>query len=411
MALFEDESLEDLEAFDFCDEKNSYLENPQKGISLIKSMLEKQKRIEDLEEFNQVLSNEIIPILVGLELKNEFEIYQMLTNIYTKMKEQQKIHVLKGKKVLGIGGKFSAGKSCFINSIANAELPEGQRPTTSIATYIVNKKKKENIAISNWNNRIVLDDEAVAALTHQFYNKYKISFSRLIQNLVIYTPNFTYPNIALLDTPGYSKSDNSKKEDFSDAELAREQLKSVDYLIWLIDAVQGVVTQRDLEFISSLQVSTKILVIFTKADCEIESNLEKKIVQAKSALKGINKDIYDVIAYNSRDRQAVIGEGVLESFLSMIDKDKTNIDKTSKQLKWIEQQLKNQLNKKITKLSKTIKVYEKILSTTSNIEHIKAIVKEYGIYKAKNIKLTENKEKLGYYFQKLIQIADRIETV
>lgn len=98
MALFEDESLEDLEAFDFCDEKNSYLENPQKGISLIKSMLEKQKRIEDLEEFNQVLSNEIIPILVGLELKNEFEIYQMLTNIYTKMKEQQKIHVLKGKK-------------------------------------------------------------------------------------------------------------------------------------------------------------------------------------------------------------------------------------------------------------------------------------------------------------------------
>ena len=241
MALFENESIEDLE-----EEVNEYLDNPEKGIELIKSMIVTKKGGDEYVELDKLLSDKIFPILAELDLSNELEIYKMLIKIRDRVKEQKKIKLLAGKKVLGIGGKFSAGKSCFINSITNAELPVGQRPTTSIATYIVSEKKKKSIAISNNDNIIELDENALEALTHQFFDTYSIGFSKVIKNLVVYTPDFTYPNVVILDTPGYSKSDTEKRTDSSDAEMAREQLKSVDFLIWLIDSVQGVITQRDL---------------------------------------------------------------------------------------------------------------------------------------------------------------------
>lgn len=408
MALFEDESIEDWEEME---EANAYLDDPQKGMELIKSMLLREEESKESRKFEHIVSDKIFPILAELELKNELELYQMLIKIGNKIQEQQKIRLLEGKKILGVGGKFSAGKSRFINSITNAELPEGQRPTTSIATYIVNSDNKNNVAITAYDKRIALDDEAVAALTHQFYEKYKIGFSAVIKNLVVYTPNFTYPDIAILDTPGYSKSDALKKNESSDAELAREQLKSVDYLIWLVDAVQGVITQRDLEFISSLNVSTKILIVFTKADCEIESNLEKKIGQAREALKGLNKEIYDVIAYNSMEQQTVIGEGVLEKFLDMINAAKAQEDEVLGQIKQMDAQLEQQLKEQMDELKRKMGELEKILIHTANVEHVSAVVREYAKCKALLEHLQKDKRKLQNCFKELIAIADKMGAV
>ncbi|MCI5726663.1 MAG: dynamin family protein [Clostridium sp.] len=408
MALFENESIEDL---NIEEDKNSYLDDPKKGIELIKSMLDRHKKIAEFDSFDEIISKSIFPIIAELKLTNELELYKMLVKADDKIKEQKKIQLLQGKKVLGIGGKFSAGKSCFINSISNAELPEGQRPTTSIATYIVNAKNKSNLAICNCDNSIELDDEAVLALTHKFYERYNIGFSRLLKNLVVYTPNFTYPNIAILDTPGYSKSDSSKDENVSDAEIAREQLKSVDYLIWLVDSVQGVVTQRDIEFMSSLNISTPILVVFTKAALESKENLQKKIAEAKRTLNGVNKEIFDVIAYDSMDKVTIIGDGVLEKYLAMINDKKINQDDIVNDLKSIDKQLNKQLNKQIENLNNKIATYEKILINTDNIEHIKSITNEYSKCKFEVKKIKKYIQILKKDFIQLINLVNDIKVV
>ncbi len=397
MALFENESIEDLE-----EEVNEYLDNPEKGIELIKSMLVTKKGGDEYVELDKLLSDKIFPILAELDLSNELEIYKMLIKIRDRVKEQKKIKLLAGKKVLGIGGKFSAGKSCFINSITNAELPVGQRPTTSIATYIVSEKKKKSIAISNNDNIIELDENALEALTHQFFDTYSIGFSKVIKNLVVYTPDFTYPNVVILDTPGYSKSDTEKRTDSSDAEMAREQLKSVDFLIWLIDSVQGVITQRDLEFISSLNINSEILVVFTKASMETSKNLIQKIETAKDALKSIDKKIYDVIAYDSMTKETLSGEGQLENFLSMVND--ANIDSVDvvMQIKKIWVQLDKQITKQITSLKKQIKELEKVLTKSLNIEHISAVIKEYGRCNSALKQIEEKKKNLEESFENLI---------
>lgn len=407
MALFEGESFEDFEE----EEANKYLDDPEMGMELIKSMLLRKEETREGAAFDHMIRDEIFPILAEFKLRNELEIYQALVKIGNKMKDQYKIRLLEGKKVLGVGGRFSAGKSCFINSITNAQLPEGQRPTTSIATYIINAEKKKYVAVTQSDAVVDLDGEAVEALTHRFYEKYRIGFSKVIKNLVIHTPNFTYPNIAILDTPGYSKSDASKKEDSSDARLAREQLKSADYLIWLVDAEQGVVTQRDVEFLSSLCVSTKILVIFTKADCEEESNLKKKVAQAKEVLLGINKDIYDVIAYDSIRRQTLLGEGVLERFLDMVNGSEVQGDEITAQIKSIYSQLRQQFKEQKDGLAKKYDTLEEILAASENVEHISAVIQEHGRCKLQRMRLRENKKRLKSCFSRLIEIANKMKAV
>lgn len=409
MALFTDMSEEELDELLDDEESNIYLDDPQKGMALIRSMLVKQKQTSAADRFGSTVKRTVFPIMAELELKNELEIYRALIKINNQIAEQKKIRILEGKKVLGVGGKFSAGKSSFINAISNATLPEGQRPTTSIATYIVNSNTAGNVAISGSGCEVPLDDDAMRALTHQFYEKYNIGFSRLIENLVVYTPDFTYPNIAILDTPGYSKADDSKNERNRDSELARTQLKAVDYLIWLVDATQGVITEKDLLFLDSLNVSTKILVIFTKADTEIPENLEKKIKQAKKSLAGINKKIYGIMAYNSRDRVTVIGEGMLEEYLQMINSDSTKGERNDDLLKKYKADLSAQLQKQITENNRLVTKYGKLLTQTVNIMHIRAMVNDYQQKEILNQRISELKKQLEKSFNELVKLTKKSE--
>ncbi len=408
--LFEDEPIEEIENL-LKRNGNIYLDDPERGIDLIKKMMLRRQEKKIRFKVDDLINNQIFPILAELELENELEIYKTLTKISNKMKEQQKIELLEGKKVLGIGGQFSAGKSCFINSITNANLPEGQRPTTSIATYIVNAEAKKNIAISVYDNVIDLDDEAMSAITHQFFETYQIGFSRLIKNLVVHTPNFTYPNIAVLDTPGYTKADSSKQDDKKDRGIAREQLNTVDYLIWLIDPEKGGgIDKSDLEFISSLNVESEILVVITKASLKTEDDLKKLIHSAKETLQtSSNKKIYDVIAYDSFNKETIIGEGVLQQFLQKINDINNDSQKITEQIRDIRKQLECQISNQSKKFNDRIKKLDKILFQTSNIEHISALVREYSRCKSMLISLDRDKKKISSNFTSLESFADMMK--
>lgn len=257
-------------------------------------------------------------------------------------------------------------------------------------------------------DEMLLDDMALEALTHQFYETYQIGFSKLIQNLVVYTPDFVYPNIAILDTPGYSKSDDSKNESNSDAELARNQLRAVDYLIWLVDSTQGVVTDKDLDFLNSLNVAAPILVVFTKADTETPENLERKIAQARISLQTVNKTIFDIIAYDSRDKITVIGEGRLEEYLNIINGDSSVDEKNDVILERYKADLTDQLKNQVKEYIESISEYEKMMKNIGDIQHRTAFINDYQQKKILCNRVSECKKKLSKYFKKLIDYSRNI---
>ena len=404
MSLFEDENIDVID--DMSEDENVYLDNPKKGIELIKRMLLRKQGKNVRSEFDNHISNKIFPILTDLELENEMEIYEFLTKMSGKMEEIQKVNLLEGKKVLGIGGQFSAGKSCFINSISNANLPEGQRPTTSIATYIVNAESRKNLAITVHDNTIELDDQAMSAITHKFFDQYQIGFSKLIKNLVVHTPNFTYPNIAILDTPGYSKSDMSKKDDNKDKGMAQRQLNTVDYLIWLVDSDNGGIKEGDIEIISSLNVNSDILVVFTKASLKTKDQLKQIVQGAKNTLNNISKKIYDVIAYDSFDKETIIGGDTLEQFLQMINDTNADSKDIKKQICNMREQLECQIENRSERLQEEIEEIEGLLTRTSNVEHISALISEYSRCKSIATTLTKTGEKAVNTLEELEFITD-----
>ena len=142
-----------------------------------------------------------------------------------------------------------------------------------------------------------------------------------------------------------------------------------------------------------------------------KENLQKKIAEAKRTLNGVNKEIFDVIAYDSMDKVTIIGDGVLEKYLAMINDKKINQDDIVNDLKSIDKQLNKQLNKQIENLNNKIATYEKILINTDNIEHIKSITNEYSKCKFEVKKIKKYIQILKKDFIQLINLVNDIKVV
>lgn len=378
MALFEDETLElDNQEEFFGQQSNSYLRDSVKGLQLVRTILHQQEQKNTLHPRTESIRHKIPALLAGLELEKEAEFYQRLSRLDSRMNEQEKVSLLNGKVVLGIGGRFSAGKSCFINSISNADLPEEQRETTSISTYVIHSETKCNIALTTGGGSVKLDDEAVQALTHQFYEIYHIGFSRVIQNLAICSPAFRYPNIAILDTPGYNKADTGKMKEATDAENARRQLKSVDYMIWLVDIENGELKIDDEKFIDSLNISTPILIIFNKAGTVLPEKAESIVANTSARLEADGRNIFAVIAYDSWEKKTVVGSDALDRFLDMVDQASQKKLSLQQQINSLRDDICNGIDKQIETVENRRKKMEKSLIGATDAKSLGSLIAEY----------------------------------
>lgn len=374
MALYEDEEFDPEESFGL--ETNSYLRDPAKGLELVRMLLHQQEHPKRGGAGDRIRSK-VPALLAGLDLDGELEIYRRLTHLVQRMKEQERVSLLDGKVVLGVGGRFSAGKSCFINSIADAELPEEQRETTSISTYIIQGKEKRNVALTVGGDSIELDDEAVQALTHQFYATYGIGFSRVIENLAICSPALQYPHIAILDTPGYNKADTGKLKEATDAENARKQLQAVDYLIWLVDIENGELKADDERFIDSLNVSTPVLIVFNKAGIVTQEKAEAIVSNTAQRLQDSGRNVFAVIAYDSWEKRTVVGGDKLAEFMRLVDRDSRRALSLEQQVKRLRSDICAGIDLQVRAIDVQREAAEKSLASARDARDLGALLAEY----------------------------------
>jgi len=291
-AFYTDEEILD-------EEKNEYLANPKKGLELIASILKKSR--EEKKNFKWVrVFNLFNDSLKAINIDNEIRLAQRFKTLIKK--QMQRTGFLGGKTIIGVGGQYSSGKSAFINSVLRGEelsLPENQNPTTAIATYLVkNPADQQKIEVFNkQNHQFSIDLQGLNALTHEFSETYAIGFSNMIQHIKISTIHFQYNKIALLDTPGYSKPDQTKRKETKDSSKAFEQLRTADYLIWLIDAENGTAVSKDIEFLKKIEIQSPILFVLTKV-YKKKSSIHSVLHSTKNTLKKYQFNIFDVIIHS-----------------------------------------------------------------------------------------------------------------
>lgn len=250
--------------------------------------------------------------------------YTGLPVLAAVLAEQVRLQLLRGKTVVGVGGKFSAGKSRFINTLVGKDLlPEGQGITTAIGTYIVNGPQGSILAYTTAGQLEDLTRDEVKAISHDFWRKYQLGFSHVLHKIVITSPDIRC-GIALLDTPGYNSSESTSTmtvadangyEQASDAYIARKHLMNCDFLVWLVEVGDGCISQSDLEFLASLQLRNNCLVIFNKADQVTDYNLQEILARAPDDLRSAGIPFCGVTAYSSVEGKESFGANHLERFM------------------------------------------------------------------------------------------------
>lgn len=363
-------------------DKNPYLDDSKKGLELISKLLAKSNNNDkkrEIYKLDNLLDRKLLSTVSEMKVANELKYYEKLNNLSDKLFEQNKVQLLNYKTVVGVGGKFSAGKSKFINAIlADDILPEDQNPTTSIPTYIVNSNEDSIRAYTFNNQDIELNLEAAQAITHSFYEKYKLGFSKFINNLVIKSKNVSYENLAILDTPGYTKYDYNKKKTVSDEIKAFEQLKTVDFLIWLVDIENGVLQEKDIEFIRSLNIEKPILIVFNKADKKSEKLIREIVDKTTEILNNSGINYYGVAAYSAYYDEEYLGKNLIKEFLSIADDYKQGKENITIQIKDITTSLENELSLIGKKSVEERNFLGNVIFRSNDVLEIKALTNIYA---------------------------------
>lgn len=274
---------------------NIYIDRMDQGMKLISKLLKENNQQTELrdefDQFSKLVDTEFLQILERMAYPANASLYHELILFQKKIEELIMFPELYRKKVIAVGGGFSAGKSKLINLMIGSDLlPTDTTPTTSIPSYIMHGRDTLYCAHNIYGLKSELDEEAIKAITHAFSEKYQVNLAQMLKNILIKSASMPYENIAILDTPGYSKSDHHKHELNKDEHMARVNLTTADCLIWVVDIEKGTVPVKDFEFIKSMEIDCPIFFVFNKADMKERSDIDKIIHVARENIhnQGIN---------------------------------------------------------------------------------------------------------------------------
>lgn len=372
--LFEDISIPD---------SNMYIADEDKAVELI-SLLIKNDTNSSIYFQKKIRSeiNRLFSLFSEVTIENEMIIYERFMDLCSRLSERQKIQKIQDKVVISFGGKVSAGKSKFINTISGIgdKLPVDQKTTTAIPTYIVKATKDLIQANSVYGYSTEISSEALNAMAHEFDNVYGIGFPAFVDSIIIESSEYVLPEeIALLDTPGYTKYDekSDSKMVISDRQKAYDQLSVSDYLIWLIDIDSGAITADDIQFIESLHIKTPILIVFTKADLKSDKEIKQIIDVANDTISKTTIDCFGITAY-SANLQKEYGNNEIKKFLNYTVNGNVRNSDIISEFKHVEKDMREAIIKATYQSKNTAKGLFSYISNSDKIMEIRSLATLWG---------------------------------
>lgn len=347
---------------------NIYIEYLEQGMNLIGRLLKENNDQSELSEefgrFSQLIETDFIEMAGRMAIADNASVYQELMLFQKRLEEYIIFPEIFLKKVAAVGGGFSAGKSKLINLLIGEELlPTDTTPTTSIPTYIMGGSDTLFYAHNIYGLKSELDEEAIKAITHAFSEKYKVSLAQIMKNLLLKSASMQYKNIAILDTPGYSKSDHHKKELNKDEHMARVHLHSAECLIWVVDIEKGTIPNQDFEFIKSMNTNCPIFFVFNKADKKEASDIERIIELSRENVNNQGIECAGIGAISALLKKEY-GEDSLFEFLRS-ENEKKNVPDLKEKFLAIFTKYESEIERNISELRKELKELNEIALITS----------------------------------------------
>ena len=260
--------------------------------------------LEGLTKLQQMISHDL-PALARQGSPDHFaDILRTMTLELEHFREFCEFPDLAQKVAVGIGGAFSAGKSSLINTILGKKrLVVEVDPTTSLPTYLLHGATDQITALNLFQRRVSLSADEFATLTHEEPVKYGSQVAGLLKSAFISDPEFAWHNLALLDTPGYSKPEHEEASDRTDEHVARAQLNSAQFIVWVVSAAGGVISEDDIQFLASLNPEIQKLVVLSRADAKLPHEVTQIAALIKQTLAERAINVLDVLATSARKKR------------------------------------------------------------------------------------------------------------
>lgn len=273
---------------------------------------------EEFRRFESLIRKEFYLHISNIGMRGSVEVYAKLLGLLDELKDLVYFPHLANKNVIAICGAFSAGKSSFLNSIFRVGrlLKTGDDPTTAIPTYLTNGPEETIRALNISNHTQYLTRKEANSLTHLDNDNQsvdgRIAYSRILKRLQVESPEMEWKNIALLDTPGYSKphAGLNEQDEKSDAEMAQRELAKADYLIWVVSVDDGTLHESSKEFLKKAKWKKmpELYLLINMADKKSPSELKAVYDQICGDVVNAGLKLMGASAYSSLDSEVRLGD-------------------------------------------------------------------------------------------------------
>jgi len=396
---------------------------PEENVNSEKDNVKKEENLQNKlnKFFSELINSKHFKIKINEKLLREFE--NFIENKFTKIIMDDKIFsieeqpeiirwldsqkyvlmdlinkpYLNNKLIIAVTGRFAAGKSSFLNTILNTNLPVDVEATTAIPTYLTYYKELHQ-GISQWfktdsnymlvnsifGNKI-METKFLDEITKENVKDFPIPINQLINFFVLSIKNSILKNKVIIDTPGIDPSD--KKGFDYDEKITSEALSLANVVFWVMDIDDGDLSNISIRFLEkNINEEQDLVIIVNKIDKKPPKEIDKVINKVKQTIQkyNIKAKTIDVLPFSKKDKKLIKN---IISFINSIP-----IEKTSPFIiEFIEFYLKNARDKVVDRLITTknfinsledeINIFEEMGSTSDEekfYEQLDILVQRYN---------------------------------
>ena len=191
--------------------------------------------------------------IINEKIKSE-EITIAINKIYERIKEfEQQVKQIEKCVKITLTGSFSSGKSTFIKSLLNVDIPKGIDPTTHAVTHLISSNTD---CVKDINNNIISMDE---------YKERVVVENKDDNIFTIEQKERNFKNVDFVDTPGF----NSGRE--YDKKLSLNTACESDVIFFIFSTPKGI-RDSEIKFIKKIYEESnnkkylKLYLIMNQAD-------------------------------------------------------------------------------------------------------------------------------------------------
>ena len=163
---------------------------------------------------------------------------------------------------IAVAGKFSCGKSQFINSLTGHDLaPVDSMRTTCCKTTFTGDPESKHIR--------VVETATGTEISKAEYKKRAAKRSASENDFTIYLPGPAWKDVELVDTPGFDPPEVETGESggTTDRQISRDAVSKADVVFFLLDMNSGTLTADSKDYLIEIaKTNSRLFLILNKAD-------------------------------------------------------------------------------------------------------------------------------------------------